>query len=72
MSKAKEKTIYDLKLNEEFYISFHVSYIRVPGGWIRREIATLDVDSVHEQLVMNSVFIPYNEEFKKTEHEGIF
>lgn len=55
----KEKTIYDLKLNEtiETPKKSEVYYTRVPGGWLY-EIPSQDA------YLGVAVFIPYSDEFK--------
>ena len=48
----KEKTIYDLTLNEWMMVDFGVKVTRVPGGWIYN----------YDRY---GVFVPYNNEFEQ-------
>lgn len=50
----KEKTIYDLELNESIDVNGHTVH-RVPGGWI---YMTYNYGKV------SSVFVPFDNEFQ--------
>lgn len=57
-----EKTIYDLELHEKLQIGNTGTVVtRVPGGWIY----TTHISCV----LVNTIFVPYNIEFKKCEGE---
>lgn len=62
-----EKSIYDLKLNEQIKIDSNLSILRVPGGWIyeyARQTANITGRAnVEKSLAVSCVFVPYNEEF---------
>lgn len=49
--------IYEMDIGD-FYQFDNCSYLRVPGGWI---VTIYRLDSGQ----MNSVFVPYNNEFQK-------
>lgn len=51
--------IYNLKLHEE-HQNDGLGVLRVPGGWIYRFW-----DYVKEDYYPNSIFVPYNQEFRK-------
>lgn len=52
--QEKQKTIYDLELNELLSINPHFCIQRVPGGWIYH----------YEHSASIAIFVPYNNEFK--------
>lgn len=56
----KEKTIYDLELNETLKVDGNCYYQRVPGGWV---LTSYEYD-YDNSPIMNSTFIPYNDEFE--------
>lgn len=51
----KEKTIYDLTLNEWVMVDYGVKVTRVAGGWI------------YNYANIYGVFVPYDNEFKRKE-----
>ena len=57
----EERTIYDLKLHEDMFIQDNfeknINVLRVAGGWIYTYFRL-------DQGQMNSVFIPYCNEFQ--------
>src|SRR5690554_5222964 len=54
---SKEKTIYDLKLHEEYFFHNLLFVLRVPGGWI--------YNHTDNNKVLSSTFVPFNNEFQK-------
>jgi len=58
---AKEKNIYDLKLNEQIKIEVgkgSAEVTRIPGGWVY----AFDYPGYRSSPI---VFIPFNDEYKK-------
>ena len=56
------KIIYEMELHEFFMFSKGLCLTRVPGGWIYAQTYSLG-----EKKELATVFVPYNNEFKKTE-----
>ena len=62
-----KKVWYELTLNETARLDNYTSITRVPGGWIytetmcSKESSSRDYDDA--EFVMNTVFIPYSNEF---------
>lgn len=63
--QTKERTIYDLKLNEIKSVDEPCYYRRVPGGWIVVSYDRL-LNGYNEirDIKVTAVFVAYNEEFK--------
>lgn len=57
--------IYSMKLHETLTSEFGGEITRVPGGWIY----TVLKGTIHGYAVA-SVFVPYNNEFAVTIHQG--
>ena len=72
------KDIYKLELFEETfedreqYGNSGLSVRRVPGGWIFTNFEDSHEDGNAIQSRLSSVFVPYNEEFKKVKKIGGF
>lgn len=54
---SKQKTIYDLELNENIVVNGHTVH-RVPGGWVY----TREEPQVN---ILSTCFVPYSNEFRE-------
>jgi len=49
----EDKTIYNLKLHEQYKLNDNINILRVPGGWIYMPY----------NMYENNVFVPFHNEF---------
>ena len=61
LTMNKEKTIYNLGLHQETYISNNVTIMRVPGGWIYT-----DKYEYSGNASVSKCFVPFDDEFMET------
>lgn len=60
-TESADKNIYNLGLHEQLtIINNHYSVLRVPGGWIY----DIPVQEIGRDIVWNSVFVPFSNEFQ--------
>lgn len=69
-NEIKNKTIYDLKLNETLYAEMkwgvRIDIMRVAGGWIYQPINREYNGKDHW---LSPCFVPFNNEFQFGEHD---
>ena len=65
MSDNKEKSIFELELNETVFVAKGIKVTRVPGGWVYTHIQSLSKGIETKSQSISSVFVPLHTEFKE-------